>query len=71
LVQRGVVRIMNAIYTQPEIIAYMMLIQICHIPTATNNPHTPHSAGNYIIALAEAIKAERAVVAMKEHGEAI
>jgi hypothetical protein len=62
----GVLQIMSDIYTHSEIKAYLILMQVGQIPMATNNTHTPHSAGNYIIALAEAIKAERAVVAMRE-----
>lgn len=53
-------------YTMGEIEAQALLTDAGIIPMTTNNDKDPSWAGNYIIALAEKIKAERAVVAMNK-----
>jgi len=57
-------------YTKHEILAFQMLGVVNLIPNffTTFCDVTPHDAGNKIIALAEQIKAERAVSAMEVKG---
>ncbi len=38
---------------------------LVHTRTSTDDPYTPHDAGNEIIELAERIKSERAIMGMK------
>jgi len=52
-------------YTISEIKALSLLIDNGIIPLTTHGTKDAHWAGNYIIELAEKIKAERAILAIK------
>ena len=53
-------------YTWGEVEAQELLSIANIIPMTTDNGKDPSWAGNYIIALAEKIKAERAVISMNK-----
>lgn len=58
---------MTQIYTHSELEAQTLLLHAGIVGLSTSSERaSPHWSGNYIIALAEKIKAERAVVGMKE-----
>ena len=50
------------VYTYSEIEA----MNLIGWPSATDSKFTPHDAGNQVIALAEQIKAERAIMTMEK-----
>ncbi len=56
----------NRTYTWGELEAQRLLTDVGIIPMTTDNDKDPSWAGNYIIALSEKIKAERAVAAMNK-----
>ena len=53
-------------YCWAEFEAYELLTEVGVIPMSTDNTKDASWAGNYIIALAEKIKAERAVATMNK-----
>ena len=60
--------IANDVMTFSEWTAYQMMQRLEGWGYISNDSRTAHDAGNKIIALAEQIKSERAVIAMSQHG---
>ena len=57
---------MRCFYTWSELTALELLVRAGEVLLTTSNRFNPHDAGNYVIELAEKIKAERSVAAMFE-----